>query len=694
MDRLMELFIRDSKKYISQAINSLISFEKNPENISEIDSAFRALHSIKTESSYLQLDKIKDVSHRIENELESLRGSSNSIDSERCDILIKEIEKLSEIINLEIEKSGVVSLPQTSEVSEISDGFDLIEIDLEEEIESEEEYYPLEDNEKIVDETDFDRIIEEESVVSSSISASDIIRESDNEDVSSIIDSSLTHERDNIPDDLRDEIRKEFDDFELQLLSESMKRGEKLYRILCEISRDSVMKYPRLYLVVNNLELKTNLIKTFPGIEDLSKGDFTRIKIYITTKKGYKEIFNIVDVDEIDNIQIVNLPFSYYFRDEEGEVNNDNHEAELKTIPVKIERLDKLFVAVEGMRLNLAMNKISAEDKEIKLLLEKSIEDMEKNIKKLRMISFSEEFQMLPGMIRKMAYDLGKDAEIRFEDNNIEIDRSLFEFIYDPVIHLLKNSVDHGIEKKDVRIKNGKPAKGTIKCRTFREENRLVIEIIDDGRGLDYNKIAEVSGYDISELAKKDNLINILTRPGFTTRRNVSDLSGRGFGLNLVKERILKIPGASLSIETGDGKGLGVRIILPDTFIASKILFTRCRNETLVINEDEIDRIIDPDENAFINDNDGLLYYSEFPVYSTGGRLHVHDKKNLPGKKGIILRRDGLKGCFLVDEILFRQVIPADRFYLLEREVPYLSSLRIAGMDNDLSYLHSTILEY
>ncbi len=120
--------------------------------------------------------------------------------------------------------------------------------------------------------------------------------------------------KEGIPEEIREEVRKEFTEFELQLLSESMKRGEKLYRITCEISDDSVMKYPRLYLVINNLELKTNLIKSTPAADEIENNEYTSIKLYITTKLGYKEIFSIVDVDEIENIQIINLPYSYYFK--------------------------------------------------------------------------------------------------------------------------------------------------------------------------------------------------------------------------------------------------------------------------------------------------------------------------------------------------------------------------------------------
>ena len=708
MDRLTELFIRDSKKYLSQATNSLINIEKKQNLQGNTEIAFRAVHSIKTESSYLQMTNTKDLSHEIENTLESFRSGELVPDKNACDMILGKIDELSRVIEkeLEIKQEGLYegkekavgrnnydTPDRSADVQNTASENSMTSADfsVESDIENESEYYILEDNEDNT--ADEDDLFETAPVISGSVSASGL----KNWNSSKV----LPVRKEGIPDEIREEAGKEFSDFELQLISESMKRGEKLYMITCDISEKSVMKYPRLYLVINNLELKTNLIKTTPTSEELSENEYTSIKLYITTKKGYKEIYSIADVDEVENIQIINLPYSYYFREnEQPEPDNEKHKNELNTIPVKISRLDRLFVAVEGMKLDLALNRKN-EAPDLKRRLLKNISVIEKNIKKLRMVSFSEEFQMLPGMIKKMGYDLGKDVDIEFNDNNIEIDRSLFEYIYDPLIHILKNSVDHGIEDSKTREKKEKSTKGNIFCSTSKENGKLVIEISDDGRGLDLNKISEVSGYDLSELAENENLIKVLTKPGFSTRKDASSLSGRGFGLNLVWEKIKKIPGADLKIISEKGSGLTVKIFMPDTFIASKVVFTKCRNEIVVINEDDISGLVALNIKNYRISKEGLLSYGKYPVYNKEGRVYSKGKY-LPslltdGKApvhGVIIKNGDRKGCFIADEILFSQVIPADRFFLLEREVPYLSYLRIAGMEKELSYLHSEILGY
>ncbi len=295
MDRLTELFIRDSKKYTTQAVNSLINIEKNQDVESNIEAAFRAVHSIKTESSYLQMTETKNLSHEIENTLESFRSGETVPDEKECGRIITELDNLSMIIKRELEIHGAVEpvpdaenknnlssenipseIKAVSPKNETEDEYIFDDSINQSDIEKEEEYYILEydlegeDEGKVSqeisntsDDNDAEKrqlenppLHDDSSVINSSVSASGIAGSSD---------KNLPAPKEGIPEELREEVRKEFTDFELQLLSESMKRGEKLYRITCEISEDSVMKYPRLYLVINNLEIKTNLIKIYSG---------------------------------------------------------------------------------------------------------------------------------------------------------------------------------------------------------------------------------------------------------------------------------------------------------------------------------------------------------------------------------------------------------------------------------------------
>ncbi len=709
MNNLMELFIRDSKKYISQIIDSLINYEKDPGSKDQLDTTFRAVHSIKTESSYLILNDIKDLSHSMEDELEKLRSGKEVFTKEKCSDLIGKAEKLQILIDKTEEEN--LSWPELIEDSG-SEGVLSIAVDT-----SEDDYGTDENKDETIEEpgseTDIEDLEEieelEEEPEELEELAEDIIPEEteiSEEKVPENSESSASeppeeHYELNIHNnelisrkaesDIENMVKKEFNDFQIQLLSDSMKRGEKLYRIICDISPSSTMKYPRLYLIINNLELHTNLVKTIPSLDILEKGEETRITCYITTRKKYNEIYKIINVDEVNDIQIINIPYEYLFRQDKKEKSADEKPSAERTIPVKIDRLDFLFVSVQSMRISLLL-KDNRADYVIPDSILETLESMEKSIRLLRMVSLSEEFKSVPAAIRKIAYSKGKEVNIVFNDNGVEIDRSIFELIYDPVIHLFKNAIDHGIETVEERLEKSKNRSGKIVCSSYSGSGYLVIEITDDGKGLDLNKIAEKTGYTITELADENRIVSILTAPGFTTKKDADEHSGRGFGLNLVKEKISKIEGASLEIKTNPGKGTSVRIKLPDNYIARKVLYFLKEGRVTAVDSESVEAEANDVGAHLKQKNNGQLFYKEIPVYTKDG-IVFSGGPGIKNSKGIIIKNNGKKGLLLADKILFTQTIPADRLYLLHSDLPYLYMMRVAGMEREYLYIDSSILE-
>jgi two-component system, chemotaxis family, sensor kinase CheA len=711
MNNLMDLFIRDSRKYISQIIDSLINYEKNTQDRNLIDTAFRAVHSIKSESAYLLLTDVKNFSHTIEDELEMLRTGIKSFSKEYCDELIKKAEELQLLIDsAENNRDSVPVLLDSSENTPVlsipagDDDFDVIEINLENEPEKDEEDVsePFASEPEEIYETESPDLPASDNAPHPGPEELDVSVPEDlkftvakkiiNADKATVNYQGVKIGVNKVESEIKNIIRKEFSDFQIQLLSDSMKRGEKLHRIICDISPDSTMKYPRLYLIINNLELHTNLIKTIPSAEIIEKEDHTRITCYITTKKKYNEIYKIVNVDEVKNIQIVNLPYEYYFNQTPGMEQTEDKGTGLKTIPVKIERLDSLFVSVQEMRMSLELDSNKTGKSGDSPLAEK-LEIMENNIRQLRMVTLSEEFKSIPPMIRKIAYSKGKEAEIIFNDNGIEIDRSIFEHIYDPVIHLFRNAVDHGIETVEERLEKGKNRKGRIECVAAAGSGFLSIEISDDGKGLDMDKIAEKTGYNITELKEPGRLIEILSSPGFTTKKDVDEHSGRGFGLNLVREKLSQIKGASLEIDTTPGKGTFVRLKLPDNYIARKIRYFTWGNDLIALSADNYTEPVYDLDKHLKKKSDGQLFYRDMPVYTKDGQVFSGSTGSIKNK-GIIISSRGKKGLLLADRILFEQIIPVDRIYLMQTDIPFLYSMRLSGMEREYLYLDSAILDY
>lgn len=492
MDTLMNLFLRDSKKYIDLIIDSLIFFEKNPTYIRSIDAAFRAAHSIKTESSYLDFQAVTAKSVEIENKLENLKsgreGFSSGIKSE-CKKIIDLTEQLRCIV-LKIEKENSASKTHKQSV------FEKPQIETE--------------------------VSEDEDIV--------------------------------------------FTDFQKKLLNEGLHRGERFFKIVCKIDEETIMKYPRLYLIVNNLELHTNLLGTVPDVEELEKGLYTKITCYVTTIKSYSEIHSILNVDEVKNITIEPLFEDVDITATVVDATDRSIEkiSEEPQILVKIEKIDFLLKSIRYLKNHIERgNFLSSEIKE-------QLAVMEKVVQELRMVKLENQFKGLSAVIRKIAYDEEKDVEVIFNDNNLEIDRRLFEIIYDPLMHLLKNAVSHGIESSAERIEKGKSAKGSIKCITSDKGGFLIIEVSDDGCGINLNKIAEKTGYTVTELKDPKHLAKVLATPGLTTRKEVDLHSGRGFGFNLIYKKISEIDGTSLTVKTEEGKGTTVTMAFPRHYIYSE----------------------------------------------------------------------------------------------------------------------------
>ncbi|MCL2791635.1 MAG: ATP-binding protein [Spirochaetaceae bacterium] len=645
MNNLMKLFLRDSRNHITQLLNSLIQYKKNPKSRLIIENAFRAVHSIKTEASYLQLDNIANLSHEIENELEFFLAKKNVFSKEKYDSLIKKAEMLQKMIkSVEKKTSASASGGRAKEKLEL----------------------------EVKKEKDCDEF-------------------SDSEDV----DNEKTEDQ-------------VFDEFQLHLLSEAMKRGESLYRIACDILPDTVMKYARLYLIVNNLELHCNLIKTIPAIDisevynskdtdnniimpNPSMEENTRIICYVTTRKNHDQIYSIVNVDEVKNIQIINIPYEPYLLDNFQQESLENMMFAARTISVKLDRLDFLFSSIHKMRMELN-TKYDSISKEAASILERNLKTMKDSVSHLRMATLSDEFSSMPSLINKIAFNKGKEADIFFDDNNIEIDCSVFEYIYDPIIHIFKNAIDHGIETIEERKAKGKNPKGKIECKTYLEKGTLVIRISDDGKGVDFDKIAEKSGCSDAELKQPGKLLSVISSPGFTTKENADEHSGRGFGMNLVKEKLSKIDGALLEIDSKKDKGTVITIKLSDNYVAKKFLYLISNEEVLAVPADLVEEKVESLTDVFKAKNNQIMY-RDIPIYTKEGILFSDKIEGFEKFKGVIIHKNNRRALILCEKILFKESIPANRFYLIKSSLPYLFLIKISGLNTEYYYLDGSITD-
>ncbi len=229
------------------------------------------------------------------------------------------------------------------------------------------------------------------------------------------------------------------------------------------------------------------------------------------------------------------------------------------TIRVSSRKLDELLNISSELKAVISSSRI---DIILRNQLNKISDELQEMIIDLRLIPLDEVFSGYPRMIRELALNENKKIRFLMETNGVKLDRSIVEAINSPMVHLLRNAVDHGIESPDIRIKNGKKPEGKIQVKVYRDKESAVITVSDDGAGIDFKKISEKAKKKGIKTLKKEELLELIFKPGFSTSDNVTEISGRGIGMNVVRENLRRI-GGSIDVKTKAGKGTSFIIRVP-----------------------------------------------------------------------------------------------------------------------------------
>ncbi len=271
-----------------------------------------------------------------------------------------------------------------------------------------------------------------------------------------------------------------------------------------------------------------------------------------------------------------------------------------QTVRVDIGRLDNLMnivgelvlaknilsQLVERLKSDAGFSEITMEIIKANRTLERKLSELQEGVLEVRMVPISQIFDKLARNIRKLCRDTNKDVGFDTKGGDTELDKLLIEELGDPLMHIIRNSIDHGIETKAERIQNGKPERGLVGLQAFQRGNHVIIEVSDDGAGLDYNKIREkaieLGIIDAQADPRIDELHEILLMPGFSTADQVSEISGRGVGMDVVKSNIAALSGA-IDLESDAGFGTKVTITLPITLAIIQALIVESGSETFAI---------------------------------------------------------------------------------------------------------------
>ena len=381
-------------------------------------------------------------------------------------------------------------------------------------------------------------------------------------------------------------------------------------------------------------------------------------------------------------------------------VTNDSNlqkpKAESGSIRVGVDKVDSLINLVGELVITQSMlselgndfelSKVARLNSGLEQLLQNT-KELQESVMRIRMLPISFAFNRFPRLIHDLSKKMGKEIELLISGEQTELDKSVMEQISDPLVHLVRNAVDHGIEATDVRITNGKPEKGTVSLDAYHQGGSIVIEIKDDGGGIDSNvilaKAIENGLVDESTSLSESQIYDLLFEPGFSTAKTLSDISGRGVGMDVVKRNIQSL-GGRIQIESTLGVGSTFKVFLPLTLAILDGQLVKVGREVYIIPLITIVESLQTQE-ALINRTSGdmVLYRlreDNVPV------IPIYKLFNIPAQNKaiknsllVVVEADGQKVGLMVDDLLAQQQVVVKSLNENYQQVEGVSGATILG---------------
>jgi two-component system chemotaxis sensor kinase CheA len=372
------------------------------------------------------------------------------------------------------------------------------------------------------------------------------------------------------------------------------------------VAPDCMMKDVRALIAIQNLEALGTIRSMQPSKDAIDEGKFDgTVHLTIASDAGEEALKTAALGTEIASVDIQalekpdSLPAEPGLAKKPAEPDRKQPVAtdknrEIKNLRVDITQLDHIMNLVEDLVINRGRLKQIAEEHKIKemdeaiSMVDRSVSELQGLMMTIRMIPLSHIFNRLPRVVRDVAQYDHKEVEFIMEGGETELDRSVMDGLNDPLLHLIRNAVNHGIEAPDLREKAGKARKGLVRLSAHRDRDNVIIELTDDGAGINVERVKKkaVEKGLISEegaaTLTTDQAIDLLFMPGFSTADTITDISGRGVGLDVVKRAIESLKG-TINVETNPGKGSTFELLLPPTMAIVDVMIVRINKKRLAI---------------------------------------------------------------------------------------------------------------
>ncbi len=396
-------------------------------------------------------------------------------------------------------------------------------------------------------------------------------------------------------------------------LTEARHQGLPIWHCEVEIDPDCEMKLARAFVIRNRIAQLGEVVETLPKLDlDTPESSLAQIACLLISDLDAAsleaETKKIVDVKRVhirpyteNDAGCKDFPTERLDRDLSQPKDMIEKRRSFQTIRVNVDRLERLMnlvgelvidqtriAQVRSMLHNRYTDETIDELEQISNHISRVVGELQESMMKTRMLPIEQLFNRFPRMVRDLSNALGKEVNLVIEGQDTELDRTVIEEIGDPLIHLIRNALDHGIEQAKVRKHANKPIKGTLRITASHQENQVVLTIEDDGAGIDPQKVKQsaiqkglITAQEAEGMTEQE-LIELIFQPGFSTAKTVSDISGRGVGMDIVRSHIEKLHGL-IDVETRLGKGTTFTIKLPLTLAILTGLLIKLNGRTYAL---------------------------------------------------------------------------------------------------------------
>ncbi len=646
VSQYLEIFVEETKEHLQSLNDNILVLENEPENKDTINEIFRSAHSLKGMAGTMGYKRMQTLTHDMENVFSEIRNDKLKVTSDLVDILFQCLDALEAYLD--------------NIINTQDEGTD--------------------DNAAII------KLLNDYLNGGSGVA----------EQAAPQAAQAAPQTADGVVTDFS---KVTFADFEQHAIMEAGTKNLNVYGVHVKIDPSCILKAARAFLVFKSVEELGEIIKSIPSAQDIEDEKFNLdFDIFVITGESLDKVLATVrNVSEIKDAEgsIIKLDEKKEEKPEETEKTEKTESAKPATVPkagkpansqpakgkpvvnrsvrVDIDKLDvlmnlvsELIIAKNGL-VSAAATSTTEENQSVNEqieYLERVTTNLHESVMNVRMVPIETVVNRFPRMIRDLSKKLDKKMELYMTGEETELDRTVIDEIGDPLMHLLRNSADHGLESAEVRRERGKDEIGTIFLNAFQDGNNVVIEVGDDGNGIDIEKVKSKAiergtiTPEQAEVMSDKEVIDLLFLPSFSTSEKITDVSGRGVGLDVVKSKIESLGGV-VECKSVLGEGSTFTIRLPLTLAIIQALMVKLGNEQYAIALGSIQTIEDIplSDIKYVQGKEVInLRGNIIPIIRLGELLDVPDRTEPDESLIVVVIKKGDKQAGLVVDSLVGQM--------------------------------------